>query len=556
MKLQAVGKTVQTEVMDHHGIIASVCADLRIAERINSKIGSNDPRRVIQPGIATVAMIINALGFTNRRLYLTPQFYQSKAVEHLLGAGVQAQDLDDHCLGKCLDEISSYGVTKLYGETVFEIALEHNLLGKYAHLDSTSFVLQGDYATKPDAAVGSSPDDASVIEVVHGYSKDHRPDLKQVMLSLSMSGEANIPIWMEPLSGNSSDKASFHETINNVRLFQDQIKLNHSFIWIADSALYTADKLLSHNNMLWVSRVPENIKDCSALLELENKSFNWESGSNGYSCAEVCSIYGNIRQRWIIVSSEQAYTREKSTFERQLEKQTAQAEKDCWHLSNQVFNCEKDADSKVKELQKKYKYLSLMAKIIAVEKYNKRGRPQSGVAKELAGYQINITISKNDESITRQLLKKGRFIIATNNLDDKLSALAILAEYKDQQCVESGFKFLKDPWFMIDSFYVKKPGRIAALMMVMTLSLLVYNFAQHKLRQALQDANEAIPNQVGKPIRNPTLKWVFQIMEGIGIVKVYDNSENLISAIITNIDELRLKIIKLFGTSTCEMYGI
>ena len=93
-------------------------------------------------------------------------------------------------------------------------------------------------------------------------------------------------------------------------------------------------------------------------------------------------------------------------------------------------------------------------------------------------------------------------------------------------------------------------------MMVMTLSLLVYNFAQYKLRQALLETNETIPNQVGKPIQNPTIKWVFQIMEGIGIVKVYDNSENIISAVVTNIDELRLKILKLIGGSISEMYGI
>jgi transposase len=288
MKLQAANSTVKTQVMDHHGIVASVCKDLKIAERINSRIGSKDPRRVIQPGTAMVSMIINALGFTNRRLYLTPQFYQSKAVEHLLGDGVQAKDLDDHCLGKCLDEISSYGVTKLYGETVFELAVEHNLLGKYAHLDSTSFVLQGAYGAKPDTVINPLLECTEVIEVVHGYSKDHRPDLKQVMLSLSVSGEANIPIWMEPLSGNSSDKSSFHETISNVRLFQSQLKLNHDFIWVADSALYTADKLLSHNNMLWVSRVPENIKDCTTLLELEDNSFSWEIGSDGYYSGPHC----------------------------------------------------------------------------------------------------------------------------------------------------------------------------------------------------------------------------------------------------------------------------
>ena len=122
--------------------------------------------------------------------------------------------------------------------------------------------------------------------------------------------------------------------------------------------------------------------------------------------------------------------------------------------------------------------------------------------------------------------------------------------------MEGGFRFLKDPWFMIDSFYVKKPSRIAALMMIMTLSLLVYNFAQHKLRQALKEEKTTIPNQLGKAIQTPTLKWVFQIMEGVGIVQIYDNYQTLISAMVTNLDDLRIKIIRLLGTRTCEMYGI
>jgi hypothetical protein len=57
-------------------------------------------------------------------------------------------------------------------------------------------------------------------------------------------------------------------------------------------------------------------------------------------------------------------------------------------------------------------------------------------------------------------------------------------------------------------------------------------------------------NQVGKPINNPTLKWIFQIMEGISIVKTSTE------AIITNIDVLRCKIIRLFGVTACQIYGL
>lgn len=75
----------------------------------------------------------------------------------------------------------------------------------------------------------------------------------------------------------------------------------------------------------------------------------------------------------------------------------------------------------------------------------------------------------------------------------------MLEEYKSQQKVEGGFRFLKDPWFMVDSIFLKSPLRIEALMMVMTtLCLLVYNVAQYRLREALKGKNETLPNQLNK----------------------------------------------------------
>ena len=118
-----------TEVMDHHGLVAAVCRDLKIAEKINQRIGSKDPRRVVQPGVACVAMILNGLGFTNRRLYLTPQFFESKSMSALFEEDIKASDLNEHSLGKAADEIAKYGASRLYAEVVFEIALEQGLLG-------------------------------------------------------------------------------------------------------------------------------------------------------------------------------------------------------------------------------------------------------------------------------------------------------------------------------------------------------------------------------------------------------------------------------------------
>jgi transposase len=60
-----------------------------------------------------------------------------------------------------------------------------------------------------------------------------------------------------------------------------------------------------------------------------------------------------------------------------------------------------------------------------------------------------------------------------------------LREYKAQQGVERGFRFLKDPLFFADSIFLKSPKRIAALGMIMALCLLVYNLGQRQLRARL-----------------------------------------------------------------------
>lgn len=547
MAMNLAVENIKTEVMDHHGIVAGACRELSIMERINSRIGSRDPRRKVQPGAAVVAMIINGLGFTNRRLYLTPQFYESKPVKELLGVNVTAEQLDDHALGKCLDEIVDYGPTKLFGEIAFEIVTERGLLDEKAHMDSTSFSLTGDYETNEQTA----------IEVKYGYSKDHRPDLKQVMLSLVCTGPADLPIWMEPQSGNSSDKESFHESIKLIRHFQTELKDQQEFLWIADSAFYVKEKLKNYSDLKWISRVPESIKESSDIVQQREEDFLWINSNDGYRYTEKESTYGGVKQRWLLIFSQQAYERESHTFEKNLESKRKAIEKECWHAGNQVYSCELDAQKSIQKLIKKQTLFKITGQVIPMEKYDGVGRPTPNAKKIVSGYKIDFKIENNEEEISSQLRAKGRFILATNDLDkETLPSDKILKNYKEQQSVERGFRFLKDPWFMVDSFFVKKVSRIMALMMIMTLCLFVYNFIQHKLRSALTENDDTVPNQKGKDIQNPTARWIFQLFEGISLVKFFDASGTCIKMIVSNLNHVRQKIIKLLGTVTNQIYGI
>lgn len=58
----------------------------------------------------------------------------------------------------------------------------------------------------------------------------------------------------------------------------------------------------------------------------------------------------------------------------------------------------------------------------------------------------------------------------------------------------------------------------------MTLCLMIYNVAQFQLRETLKKEDETLPNQINKPVQNPTIRWVFQIMEGIGVIHFYQKN--------------------------------
>jgi transposase len=77
----------------------------------------------------------------------------------------------------------------------------------------------------------------------HGHSKDHRPDLKQLVIFLTTSGPAQLPNWYEGLDGNTSDKANFHKTLARIKALRGKRENTPEFLWVCDSALYSQDKL-------------------------------------------------------------------------------------------------------------------------------------------------------------------------------------------------------------------------------------------------------------------------------------------------------------------------
>ena len=196
----------QSQVLDHLGLVAAMFEELGIGEVIDHAIPQDRTKRTVSLGHAVKAMVLNGLGFVNQQLYLVPSFFQHKPIERLVGPGIAAADLNDDVLGRGLDALYAYGVTPLYSLIAAHAAQRLGLTAQFAHLDTTSFHVDGRYNS------AEAPDDR-VMHLTQGYSRDHRPDLNQVMLELIVEHQAGIPVLMQPLHGNTNDCSAFGQVV-------------------------------------------------------------------------------------------------------------------------------------------------------------------------------------------------------------------------------------------------------------------------------------------------------------------------------------------------------
>ena len=531
----------ETQRIDHLGIVAGICQEIGLIEEIDRLVGRGEQK--VSVGQGTQAMVLNALGFSSRALYLMPEYMQNKPVDVLIGPGLTAEDFNDDSLGRSLEALYSKGVTEVFAQAAGRALRTYGIEHRFVHVDSSSFHLHGAYEVEEP--------DKEAITITEGYSRDHRPDLKQVVVQLITSQKSALPIWLEVLSGNSSDKESFPLS---VAAYNKQLGESEASYYVMDSAGYAADNLKTLKTMRWLMRVPETLAEAKRLVRESEKS-EMISLAEGYWGREVKLTYGEVEQRWLVVFSQAAYDRELHTLTKAQEKERLSAEKE-WHkLSLQTFNCQEDAETAAKQFNQGWKFHQVAAEAAPITRYAKRGRPAAEDEPEIVGYGLKGSLATAPDRVEAAKCTLGKFIIATNELDpQKLSSTQMLENYTDQGIsVERGFRFLKDPLFFANSLFLKKPERIMALMMIMGLALLIYALAERQLRLSLEMTHETIPDQKGKPTSTPTIRWVFQTFEGIDILSVWVNGQPTLRQVL-NLRPVHQQIIRLFGPHVRNCY--
>ena len=534
---------VRVERLDHLGLIASVINDLGLVSRIDARLIPDD-QEALTPGEAIKGMILNGLGFANRPLSLTPQFFANKPLDLLFRPGVEAAMFNRFKLGRTLDEVDTYGCDLFFSEIALAVCQHEAIDQRFNHLDTTSFALTGEYVPESDE---------HAIAITHGYSKDHRPDLKQAVLELMVSQDGGVPLASKSWDGNASDTQIFHDRAAALlSTFQGSPTPRYL---IADSKLYSEDNAAQFKQLGFITRIPGTLKLVSQVISQALRGATWQpvDATTRYQRLDLCH-YG-MAQRWVIVSSEAALQRAEKSVSKAQKRELETVQKQLFHLQAKRFETPESAQATLRTLAGAWRYHHVATTELTEHKrYVGQGRPSAQASVQATLWQIRAEVCPDAEAIHRQKQHQGCFVLGTNIEASDLSDVEVIAAYKAQSQVEGGFRFLKDPLFFVSSLFVKKPARIQGLLVVMTLALLVYSVAQRRLRQELARQKESLPNQIDQPTQRPTLRWVFQLLEGIHRVRV--SVQGQMHDLIEGLNKVQIKILRLFGQDVCQIYQI
>jgi transposase len=536
---------MRVERLDHLGIVAGICREIGLAAYLDQRAGPSQQQ--VSVGTATMAMILNGLGFSNRRLYLVSQFFASKPVEHLLGPGITAEMLHDDCLGRTLDWLYDHDATALFAGVARQARQRFEVSARQVHVDTTSFAVSGDYDREADA---------QAIAVTYGYSRDHRADLKQWMLALATTRQGDVPLYCQALDGNASDKISLVEAVEALaeQLRTDEQDDEEPPIFVADSGLYSATNVarLHTASVRWISRVPDTSKQATAALAVAEDA--WQQEGDLFWALAPQAPHG---ERWVVVRTAQGEERARKTLRRQVETLRVQWERELWHLGNQRFACVPDAQAALaQQLKQRPAWLQVESVLLMQPKHRRPGRPRKDAAPDHVEWQILTTLAVDEAAVAREARHKAAYIVATNVLDSaQLSTHELIQTYQEQHSVERGFAFLKDPLFLASSVFVKKPERIVALSLVMVLCLLVYRLAEHRLRQQLTATGQTVPTQLKQPTDRPTMRWMFQCFEGVSLV-TFQPPNGPPRQDLANLEPLHKQVAALLGPQCEKLYKL
>jgi transposase len=483
------------------------------------------------PTSVILCVLVTNLLLARRPIYGLPMWAARRVLEHLGLQPGQAGLLGDDRFGRALDRLYRSDRASLLTAVVVRAVREFQIELRQTHNDTTTVTFAGAYQNQAPAEERDRPP-----RITFGYNKDHRPDLKQLLFSITVSADGAVPVHCKTYDGNVTDDQVHIETWD----FLCQLAGHADFLYVADCKLCTRDNMghIAGRRGRFLTVLPRTRAESEWFRAyLQEQAPAWrevrrEPNPRRRDGPDV--VYDGVEspqrsaESYRVLWYRSSQKRDEDCAQRQARLERARA----WLAGLQApgrrpfrtYGQAQEAGIAVLQREEADRWLRVRVEADVVESFRQVGPGRPGPSTEYRRTEARtyrVHFDEDGAAVAADALCDGLFPLVTN--DEALSLEEALAKYKYQPFVEKRHEQLKSV-FGVAPVWLKSPRRVAALLWLYFVAELVQALVEREVRRQMRARGvrrlHLYPE--GRASEAPTTALVFGALEGHRRHRLFD----------------------------------
>jgi transposase len=516
------------------------------------------------PSSVTLTVLLTNLLLARQPLYALAAWTARRVPEHLGLQPGQAALLNDDRTGGALDHLRRADRASLLTALVMHAIREFAIDLSEMHQDTTTVSFCGDYTDQKPAEEADRPP-----RITFGYNKDHRPDLKQLLYSITISADGAVPVHCKTYDGNTTDDSVHQETWTFLR----QIIGHADFLYVADSKLCTrpnmgfiAGKQGRFLTVMPATRAEDGwFKDYLQEHPLEWLEVHREPNPRRRDGPDV--VYHGVESpqrssegyRVLWYRSSQKEEQDRQSRRERLDRAHARLNA-LQAPGRRVIRQANDAQQAAQDIIEEehvQRWLRFRVEREVEEEYQQVGPGRPGPTTEYRRVEhsrYRIHFEEDGEALAREGRCDGLFPLMSN--DEKLSVTEALHKYKYQPFVEKRHEQLKSV-FGVAPMWLKNPGRVESILWLYYVVELVQALLEREVRRQMEEAE--VDSLALYPERRhseaPTAQLVINALEGHRRHRLLDEQGHELRRFYDELPDAAQEVLELLGVDGAP-YGL
>jgi len=477
-------------------IVNHFLARLRFSELLCRYLPPPDPRTQLDPAV-TLCALLKCLILSRTPLYSVIE-WASPLLPSLLGCSpAQLRQLNDDRIGRSLDRLFDADRDALLTDFVLHLVQEFSVPLQQLHNDSTTLTFYGRYPQADGTPMRGRP----TLEITFGHSKDHRPDLKQLLWILTVTVEG-VPIQFKVADGNTADVRTHLDTWQALCALVGR----PDFLYVADCKLCSRPilRIIHQKGGRFITVLPRTRKEDAQFRKwLAYQAPPWQEVAqyphprlkegppdivraldspfpdpDGY---RLLWFHSSLKQQRDAENRQEAIDRALE----ELQQLKAKVESPRTRLTSREGIAQKAEGILSHRGTQRWIHYTIEERRQERYRQEKRGRsgPQTRWRRTVK-IRYSLTWQPVLQNIAEDALRDGVFPLLTNCPD--LSVKQVLEAYKRKQpLIEKRHEMLKTV-LEAAPLWLKNVGRVEAFLFLEYVALTVHALVERELRQAME----------------------------------------------------------------------